>query len=1094
MGIFADCSSRPTEPALFEALDHDQTGLHFSNQLTASSQFNLFTYMYFYNGAGVGAGDFNNDGLIDLFFSSNQQQNKLFLNTGSLQFKDVTAAAGIPNDGAWSTGVSVVDVNNDGLLDIYVCRVGNYEVLHSRNQLLICQGIDKNGIPIYIDKAREYGLDFSGFSTQAAFLDYDSDGDMDMFLLTHSVHVNSNFRSRNEFTGTYDSLAGDRFCRNDGAFFTDVTRETGINSTVIGYGLGVTIADINVDGYPDIYVGNDFHENDYLYINQRNGTFKEDLTSCVMHTSRFSMGVDVADVNNDGLSEIISMDMQASDPYILKRSLGEESYDIFYEKIKSGYNYQYTRNNFQLNRGNGMFSEVGLYSGVNATDWSWSALWMDFNNDGLKDLFISNGIPKRLNDIDYINYVSNQEIQGKIRENRVNETDMALLEKFPEIKIPNKFFVNTGQGVFKDDEKQVYNNESTFSNGAIYADLDNDGDLDIVVNNINEPALLYKNNNNDQHNKRYVQIKLTGPEKNVNALGAKVVVFAGDEICLYEKQPVHGFLSAMEIPVHIGLERIKPDSAFLIWPDNTFQNIQFARDSTVLHFRYQKGLPLFDYRKITARRRYNSRPMENITNSVNLTHRHVENAFVEFDREPLIPHMISSEGPALAVADINKDGLEDVYIGSSKREKSVIYIQQAAGKFNKLMQPALDSDSMYEDVDACFTDVNNDGNIDLVVASGGNEYFGEDENLLPRVYVNDGKAHFARLKNAIENVYITASCVVPYDFNKDGFTDLFIGGRSVPWEYGQAPRSYLLQNDGTGKFKDVTVARAKELVNAGFVTQAVWCDLDKDGDNDLIVSLEWGGIEAYINTNGIFSKKNLINKKGWWNFVLPCDLDRDGDIDLVAGNLGLNSRLKASEKEPVSLYYNDFDDNGKKEQILTYYIGGKEIPFANKTELEKKLPVLKKRFLYAGDFAKASLNDIFLSDNINKASVLTADYFSNAVLINDGRMNFSLQALPWEGQLTSYRDAILVNANNDSLPDLLLMGNYYDNNIEMGRYDADFGTVLINKGKAGFICETINGMAVKGQTRRIRRITIGKKEAFILARNNDSTMVVRFKD
>jgi hypothetical protein len=1094
MALLPRCSSRPAEPALFEVLDHKQTGLNFTNQLGASGQFNLFTYMYFYNGAGVGAGDFNNDGLIDLFFSSNQQQNKIYLNTGGLKFKDVTTAAGIPNDGGWSTGVSVVDINNDGLLDIYVCRVGNYEILRSHNQLLICQGIDKNGIPIYKDKAREYGLDFSGFSTQAAFLDYDNDDDLDMFLLNHSVHANSNFRPRNTFAGTYDSLSGDRFYRNDGNVFTDVTRETGINSTVIGYGLGVSVADINLDGYPDIYIGNDFHENDYVYINQRNGTFRDDLDSCMMHTSQFSMGVDVADVNNDGYSEVISMDMLPSDPYILKRSLGEDAYDIFYEKIRNGYNYQYTRNNFQLNRGNGMFSEVGLYSGVYATDWSWSALWMDFNNDGLKDLFVSNGIPKRMNDIDYINYVSNQEIQGKIRENRVNETDMALLEKFPEIKIPNKFFVNSGQGVFKDDEKQIHNNEPTFSNGAIYADLDNDGDLDVVVNNINEPAVLYQNKNNDQHNKSYVQIKLRGPERNINALGAKVVAFAGGEICLYEKQPVHGFLSAMEIPIHIGLERIQPDSVFLIWPDNTCQHIQLPKDSAELHFRYQKGLPSFDYTRITNHRKYNSRPMENITHAANFSHRHVENRFVEFDREPLIPHMVSSEGPALAVADINNDGLEDVFIGSAKREKSVIYVQRSAGKFNKLAQPALEVDSMYEDVDACWVDVNKDGNIDLVVASGGNEYFGEDINLLPRVYLNDGKTHFTRLENAIENVYITASCVVPYDFNKDGFIDLFIGGRAVPWEYGQLPRSYLLQNDGTGKFKDVTTARGKELFNAGFVTRATWCDLDKDGDQDLIVSLEWGGIDAYINTNGNFSKKKLINKNGWWNFMLPCDIDRDGDIDMVAGNLGMNSRLKASDKEPVRLYYNDFDDNGKKEQILTYYVGGKEVPFANKSELEKKLPVLKKRFLYAEDFAKASLKDLFLADKLDKASVLTADYFSNAVLINDGKMNFTVQALPWEGQLTSYRDAIVVNANNDSLPDLLLTGNYYDNNIEMGRYDADFGTVLINKGNASFACEPINGLTIKGQTRHIRKIEIGKKEAFILARNNDSTMIIRFKE
>lgn len=1112
MALLSGCASKPKEPALFEVLDHSKTGLQFSNQLAGSGQFNLFNYMYFYNGAGVGAGDFNNDGLIDLFFAGNQQQNKLYLNAGHLKFKDVTAEAQIPNDGGWSTGVSVVDINNDGLLDIYVCRVGNYEILHSHNQLLICQGIDKNGIPIYKDKAHEFGLDFSGFSTQAAFLDYDNDGDLDMFLLNHSIHENGSFRSRNEFTGTYHPLSGDRFYRNNGIspstreavptanragkgltpVFTDVTRETGINSTVIGYGLGIAVADVNLDGYTDIYVGNDFHENDYLYINQHNGTFKEDLNSCIMHTSRFTMGTDIADINNDGYSEIISMDMLSPDPYILKRSLGEDAYDVFTDKVKNGYNYQYSRNNFQFNRGNGMFSEIGLFGGVYATDWSWSALWMDFNNDGLKDLFISNGIPKRMNDIDYINYVSNQEIQGKLRENKGDETNMALVEKFPQVKIQNKFFLNTGNCSFTDEEQKIGNDQSTFSNGAVYADFDNDGDLDVVVNNINDPALLYQNKSNDQHNKRFVKIKLKGPQNNINALGAKIIAFAGNEICLYEKQPVHGFLSAMEIPMHIGLDRLKPDSVYLVWPDNSCQLINIPRaDSSVLSFAYQKGLPLFDYGKITKHWISKSRPMTNITSQVNLNHLHVENPFIEFDRDPLIPHMVSTEGPALAVADVNKDGLDDVFIGSAKRKKSVIFLQQPSGKFMQSLQPALDNDSTYEDVDACFTDVNNDGYIDLIVASGGNEYYGTDEYLLPRVYLNNGNTRYSRLENAFENVYLTASCVVPYDFNNDGFVDLFIGGRAVPREYGQTPRSYLLQNDGTGKFKDVTGARAKELSNAGFVTQATWFDLDKDGDKDLVVSLEWGGIDAYINNSGAFNKKPLTSKKGWWNFILPYDFDNDGDVDLVAGNLGLNSRLKASDEQPVRLYYSDFDDNGKKEQILTYYVKGKEIPFANKSELEKQLPVLRKRFSYAEDFAKATLNDLFGSDKLEKATVLSADYFSNALLLNDGHMNFTVQALPWQAQLTSYRDAVMINANNDSLPDLLMVGNYYDNNIEMGRYDADFGSVLINKGGGYFTCETINGLQIKGQTRHIRNINIRKKDAFVLARNNDSTMVIR---
>jgi len=1097
--LLNSCGKHENKNAIFEVLSDDKTGLHFVNSLKATQEFNMFDYMYFYNGAGIGAGDFNNDGLIDLFFASNQGENKLFLNQGKLKFRDVTREARISQDRAWSTGVSVVDINNDGLPDIYVCRVGNYKTLHSKNQLLICQGVDKNGIPYYKEEAKEYGLDFSGFSTQAVFFDYDMDGDLDMFLLNHAVHQNGTFAPRNNFLGTYSALSGDRIYRNDisspagrrreGAF-TDVTKETGINSSAISFGLGVVVADINLDGWPDLYIGNDFHEDDYLYINQKNGKFSEQTDEHMMHTSRYSMGVDVADVNNDGYPEIISVDMLPADPYILKRSLGDDDYDVFQQKIASGYNYQYSRNNLQYNRRDSLFSEVGLYSGIYATDWSWAPLWMDFDNDGLKDLFISNGIPKRLNDMDYVNFISNEEIQQKLGENKFGEKDMNLISRFPQIKIPNKFFRNKGDLSFQDLGDSIGDDEPTYSNGAVYADLDNDGDLDIVVNNIDDPALVYENKTNNKKDKSYAEVKLKGPEKNVNAIGAKIILFANGGIRTYENNPVRGFQSSMEMPLHIGLDKTKIDSAFLVWPDNSYQPI--ALDHPALNFSYQKGLPQFDYRKMTSFHINKTKPMEDIASSVHLDYKHRENSFTEFNREPLIPHMVSTEGPALAVADINHDGLEDVFVGSARSFHNAVYLQQANGKFIKTEQPAMYVDSMYEDVDAVWADVNNDGNEDLVVASGGNEYFGTDEHLLPRVYLNDGKAHFTKLQNAFTNLYETFSCVVPYDFNGDGFIDLFIGGRVVPQTYGEMPHSYLLQNDGTGKFTDVTEKYAKELSHIGMVTNAVWCDIDKDGDKDLIVSCEWGGITAFINEKGTFDKRQLTDKNGWWNFILPVDIDNDGDTDLIAGNLGLNSRLKASDKEPVRLYYNDFDDNGKKEQIVTYYVSGKELPFASKDELQHQLPNIKKKFLYAEDFAKASIGEIFEEKKLEEAQVHTANYFDNAILINNGNLNFTVKALPWEAQLSSYRDAIVVDANGDNLPDVLLMGNYYDNNIQMGRYDADFGTILVNKGHDNFECENINGLQVKGQVRHVRRISIAGQDAFILAKNNDSTRVIHY--
>ena len=862
---FDSCRTHRHANPMFEVLDDHRTGLHFVNKLTPTEQFNMFTYMYFYNGAGIGAGDFNNDGLVDLFFAANQGENKLYINKGKLEFSDVTKEAKIPQDNGWSTGVSVVDINNDGLLDIYVCKVGKYEILNSKNQLLICKGIDKNGIPFYEDEAKQYGLDFSGFSTQAIFLDYDMDGDLDMFLLNHSVHQNGTFAPRNNFLGTYHPLSGDRFYRNDGNHFTDVTKETGINSSAISYGLGVAAADINLDGYPDLYVGNDFHENDYLYINRKNGSFSEENNQRLMHTSQFSMGVDVADVNNDGYPEIISMDMLPSDPYILKRSLGEDDYDIFFHKIDVGYNYQYTRNNLQYNRKNGLFSETGLYSGVYATDWSWAPLWMDFDNDGLKDLFISNGIPKRMNDMDYVNFISNGEIQQKLRENKVDEKDMGLIDKFPQIKIPNKFYRNNGDLLFQDLADSIGNDRSTYSNGAVYADLDNDGDLDVVVNNIDDPVLVYENKTNDKKDKPFVEIKLRGSEKNINAIGSKVILFANGGIRTYENNPVKGFQSSMQLPIHIGLDKTKADSAFLVWPDNTYEFIQLSNQSH-LTFTYRQGLPRFDYRKITDFHKNETRPMEDITASVDLHYKHEENPFIEFNREPLIPHMVSTEGPALAVADINHDGLEDLFIGSSKTFHNAIFLQQSNGKFLRTQQPEMLKDSMYEDADAAWADVNNDGNIDLIVATGGNEYYADDEHLSPRVYLNDGNAHFTKKENAFTSLYQTFSCVVPYDFNGDGFVDLFIGGRAVPWEYGQIPHSYLLQNDGPGKFVDVTEKNAKELSQIGMVTQAVWVDLNKDGDKDLIVCCEWGGIDAFMNNQGKFTRKSTYRKEGLVEF------------------------------------------------------------------------------------------------------------------------------------------------------------------------------------------------------------------------------------
>ncbi|WKV11175.1 VCBS repeat-containing protein [Marivirga harenae] len=1071
----------------FELLDAQKTGLDFENNLQQTTDFSFFDYMYFYNGGGVAAGDFNKDGLVDLFFTSNMGENKLFVNEGDFNFKDVSKEAGIIGKGFWSTGASVVDINQDGMLDIYVNVVGDHEVLKGSNQLFICKSIE-NGIPVFEDEAIAYDLDLAGFGTQAVFADFDKDGDLDMFQLNHSIHQNGTFGKRDSFEGETSNVSGDRYFRNDNGTFVNATKESGINSSVIGYGLGVVVGDVNNDGFPDIYVGNDFHENDYLYINQKDGTFKEILTEQIQHTSRFSMGVDLADINNDGFSDIISLDMLPYDPQILKSSLGEDAFDVYRFKKDFGYNDQFARNNLQLNNQNGTFSEIALYSEVYATDWSWAPLFMDFDNNGQKDLFVSNGIPRRMNDIDYMNFMnSNIDQRKKTEMGMVDKEDLEIVEKMPKIKLPNRFFSNNADLTFDDVSSYISNNKNSYSNGAIYVDMDNDGDLDIVVNNLEDKPFIYKNTAVEKgRSGKFIQLDLLGTENNRNAIGSRVIVkLKNGQSINYEHYPVKGFQSSAQDKFHIAVgDSSQVESIQLIWPNDKVQSLSSLGYDRLYKVEYQKGLPQFDFSTLHPQE-YDYEITE-MQDSLDLKVVHEENPFVEFLREPLMPHMVSSEGPALSVADVNGDGKEDFFFGSSKRVASQLWIQTNAGKFQLTEQPLIESDSTFEDVDAVFTDIDNDGDQDIIIASGGNEYRGDSEYITQRGYLNDGQGNFNE-KYVFEHSHMTASTVTVADFNDDGYVDVFFGGRAIPYGYGLDPESKLYINDQSGSFKLANKSFAPFLDNLGMVTDASATDINGDGKNDIVLAIEWGTIKIMLNEGDKFSLRDVGPQKGWWKHVKTGDFNGDGLVDIIAGNTGENSRIKPTEKEPVNLYIKDFDDNGQTDPVLTYFLDGREIPFANHAELLKQLPNLKKQWKYAQDFSRANLDEIFGSTDLEESKKLSANDFSSYYYQNDGNGEFIAQVLPMELQISTLNAIEFIDA--DSSRELLGAGNFYENNIEMGKYDAQFGTVFQFQDSVIKVKKARN-LRLDGQVRNMQSIKVNDNNYILVARNDNSLKLI----
>lgn len=1068
-------------PVLFHQVPPSFSGIDFTNHLEVTDDFNIIEYLYFYNGAGVAVGDIDNDGLPDLYLTSNQQPNKLFLNKGGFRFEDITMSAGVAGWGNWTTGTSMADVNGDGYLDIFVCGVGKYKNFNGGNQLFV-----NNGDLTFTDRTEEYGLAFQGFSTQAVFFDYDNDGDLDMYLLNHAVHTS---RSSGDILLRLqsDPLAGDKLYRNqlipDGnAYFTEVTSRAGVLSSRIGYGLGVAVSDLNMDGYMDVYVANDFHENDYMYINNRDGTFAQVLEKAVGHTSRFSMGTDIADINNDARPDIFTLDMLPKDEAVIKTTAGEDSYEIFQFKLRSGFHYQFARNVLQLHRGideNGipLFSDIACMAGVEASDWSWATLLADFDNDGYRDIFISNGIERRPNGLDYINYISDDSVQRFA-------SDEMFIDKMPLGKVKNMIFRNRGDLTFEDVSGNWMNNPASLSNGAAYADLDNDGDLDLVINNINEPVWVYRNDAPDSLNS--VTLSLTGANANRFAVGAKVFAWSRGNASYHEVSPVRGWLSSVDHRVHIGLGR-KPalDSILVVWPDSKFQLLRNINAGRSLTLRQSDAACSWDYRLNPS-----SKPHFVKKNDVPFTHR--EDNFVAFNVERLIPHMVSTQGPLMAAGDANDDGLDDLYIGGAAGQAGGVFIQKRDGTFDKVSQPSIEQDSLAEDIGSAWFDANGDGALDLVVVSGGQELTGTSRELLPRLYLNDGRGNLRRAPDNLPPIFVNASCVKPVDIDNDGDVDLFIGGRVVGGRYGEDPQSYFLLNDGNGRFIDATDRLFEGSL--GMVTDAFWIDVNDDGRLDLAVVGEWTPVTILVQSeSGTFLDQTagygLKGTNGWWNVIHGDDFDGDGDIDLVAGNLGLNSRLRASPDNPISLFVCDIDGNGSLDQIITYFNDGVRHPFVSRDQLVKQVPALKRKYLKYSDYAGVQLEDIVsLADN----DLIQKDaYLFSSVYLENRNGSFVVRPLPTSAQMFPVFALGSVDVNNDGHRDILAAGNLSAVQPDLSRYDGGYGLVMYGDGKGNFSADEgfASGFLVRGEGRDIQLLTSAAgKRLVVVSRNNDKPL------